>query len=123
DDPVGPVIVDAEELAEILLEAEEAARLGNLALRLDLIDISLGDAENLAFEHGVVDPFHQDRPALIALPGIGTEELPRDQLWEDHPIIGVLHRRARGRDAAAVIGVAVAAPGFGRREGFLGLLE
>src|SRR5215831_7618027 len=50
DDAVGPVVVDAEELAVVVLEAEEAAHLGVGGRGLGLVDIRLGDAEDFGLQ-------------------------------------------------------------------------
>src|SRR5262249_16886790 len=112
-DPIGPLIVDAKELAVVILQAEEAAYLGIGCRRFDLVDIRLGYGWGLGLQHGVVHPLHKNGPALVALAAVGAEKFPRDQFGQDDPILRVLHRRARRRNAAAIIGIAVAAPGLG----------
>ena len=124
DDAIGPVVVDAEQLAEVAFQAEEAPRLRVLGRLLHLIDIGLGDAEYLAFEHGVVHPLHQPRPSLVALAGERAERLqPADRLGQEDPVVRLLHGGARRGDRSAVVGVAVAASGIGGGERLLRLVE
>src|SRR5258707_3997858 len=86
DDLVAPVVGDAHVASEFALDAEKRARLRIGCLGLDLVDVGLGETEHLAFEHGEMDPFHQNGPALVALPHQRAEKFARDQLGQDHPV-------------------------------------
>src|ERR1700693_3976429 len=59
-DPVGPLVVDAELLAEGLLETEEATHLGIGRALLDIVDVLLRDAEYLGLQHRHVRPVDQN---------------------------------------------------------------
>src|SRR6478672_4036933 len=82
----GPIVVDAEHLAEISLQAEHAADLGIVGFLRKLLDVRLGNAEFLGRDERVAHPGHDVRPLPVALAGEQAERLLRDHLAENHPV-------------------------------------
>src|SRR5258708_31787257 len=121
--PERPLVVQTDHLAEITFLAQEPAHERVVRGLRHLVGIRLGDAVLLGREQREVKPSGEGGPVLVALAGVDAERLLGNDLVDDVPVLGVLHRRARGGDTAAVIGVAVAAAGLGRGEGFLDPVE
>src|SRR5476649_798285 len=66
DDVVGPVVGEAHHLAELALDAQDAAHFGVLRLGLHLVDVLGGDAEGFGRDLRVQHPAHDKLPALVA---------------------------------------------------------
>src|SRR5713226_7171931 len=86
-DLVGEVVLEAEPLAELAFEAEEFLQLRIARRFLHVVDIGLGDAELLRFQHREMRPLHDVGPAVVALSCMRAERLPRQYLGEEDPIV------------------------------------
>src|SRR6266404_3695852 len=122
-DLVGPLVVHAEQRAQVAARAGEALDRGVRAFRLR-VDVPRAQAELLGLEHGEQRPLHDVEPAVVAVPHGGSQRLLGDDLGQDQVLVGF--RRARGaqRDEARVVGgERVAAPREVGAQHFLQLLD
>src|SRR5471032_2607092 len=65
DDVVGPVVADPHHLAELALDAQQAADFGVGRLGLHLVDILGCNTQRLGRDLGVQHPAHDQLPALV----------------------------------------------------------
>src|SRR5947208_7326113 len=122
-DLVGPLVVHAEQRAQVAARAGEALDRRVRAFRLR-VDVPRVQAELLGLEHGEQRPLHHVEPAVVAVPHGRSQRLLRDDLGQDYVLVGL--RRARGaqRDEARVVGgERVAAPREVGARHFLQLLD
>ena len=88
DEAIGPILRQPQRLAEIALDAEQAARGRIIGIDL-VIDILRGDARLLGVEHGEIHPFDDVEPLVVALPHCRAERFLRDDLRQDDVLAGV----------------------------------
>src|SRR5262249_42555459 len=90
-DLIGPIGLEAEQLAHIVLlfYTEQAAYAG-VRRALHLVDIGLADAVLLRFDHRVERPLHDGEEVRIAAAHRRAEWLLRNQLRKDDIVVRVL---------------------------------
>ena len=108
DDAIGPIVREAQALAEIALDAEQAADVG-LGRFEHLVDIGLRDAELLRGDHREMRPLHELEPFDVVGPHRGAERLLGDDLRQHDVVVGIGELQALGVEAGGVGGVGVAA--------------
>ncbi len=67
DDPYGPIVVEANCLPKVTLDAHQTPDVG-IGGGFHLLDVGLGNAELLGIEKGKMHPFHDREPLAVALP-------------------------------------------------------
>src|SRR6266852_961305 len=88
DDVNDPIVGEAEALAERALDAKHAPHLGARRLH-HFIDVALGDAEFLGVDQRVECPLHDIEPLVVAVADERAEWLLRDDLGQDHVLVGL----------------------------------
>ena len=122
DDPVGPCGIEAEELAGVLRDAEEALDARILVARLLLVDVRLRQAVLLGFDHREQRPADDLEPFVVAASHRRAERLLRDHLRQDQVVVGLGRFRARSGEVAHVGRVDLAPAGEeGARDRFGGV--
>src|SRR6185369_10181792 len=111
DDAIRPLLVEAEELAGVFRDAEEALYRGILAARLLRVDVGLRESVLLGFKHREQRPAHDLEPLVVAAPHRRPERLLRDHLGQDDVVVGLRRFRARAGEVAHVGRVDLAAAG------------
>jgi len=81
DDPVRPIIGQAERFTELAFDTEQTAHIGRVGFD-HLVDVLLSDAEFFGIDHGLVRPACEILPAIIALADSGSERLLGNDFWQ-----------------------------------------
>ena len=113
-----PILRQADVLAEVAFGAQQPLdiRIGGAQA---LGDVGLGDAELFRRDHGVMRPFHDVEPLVIAVTDDGAERLLRDDFRQDHMVIHGSQAQALGVEAGGVRREGVAAAALVSLESFV----
>src|SRR5688572_871372 len=89
DRAIGPVLVEAEQLAGVFTGAEDALHHRILALGFHLVDVGLRDAVFLGLDQREHHPLGDSEELIIAAAHGRAERLLGDQLGQDHVVLGI----------------------------------
>src|SRR6185437_3757608 len=123
DDIVGPVVAEAHHVAELALDAQDAADLSVGRLSLHLVDVLGGDAERLRGDLRVQHPAHDQLPALVAPARHRPLRIVGDDLGQDLVLGRILELDALAGERADAGGISVAAALVVGRDRVVVLLE
>src|SRR6476659_5995222 len=122
DDADDPVLAQAQLLAEVALDAQEAPDLGLVGLQR-LVDVLGGDAELLGIEHREERPLDDVEPWVVAMTDERPEWFLRDDFGQNDVVVGIGQLELLRVELRHVGGEYVATARFVRLHGLVGGTE
>src|SRR3546814_4058230 len=102
DDVVAPLVVDAQHLTHAAFHAEQAPDFRVLRGFDHLVDVLGGDAVFLGEDQRIQGPADDVAPLVVALAHQRNQRLLGDDPRQDDVILGVVERRAHGRQPGSI---------------------